>query len=175
MQIALSVSREPHRSRPRHRANPHASTNPQASTLQDPKADRPTPPLVSSPGEIAGDRTLGFAQIRACAAGLVATAFVLAPARPRLSQRQRSSAPPAPAPAIPLPRQQPSRRARRTTGSPRLSGSHAAGGRRHPSRYRFPDGIGRPSGQERSSHLGHARDRNARKRITRRSPVRRSL
>ena len=43
-----------------------------------------------------------------------------------------------------LPRQQPSRRARRTTGSPRLSGSHAARGRRHPPRYCFPDGIGRP-------------------------------
>jgi len=49
----------------------------------------------------------------------------------------------------PMPRQQPSRPARRTTGSPRLSGSHAARGRRHPPRYRFPDGI-RPdrTGQE---------------------------
>ena len=45
--------------------------------------------------------------------------------------------------AMPLPRQQPSRRARRTAGSPRLSGSHAARGRRHPPRYCFPDGIGR--------------------------------
>ena len=44
---------------------------------------------------------------------------------------------------IALPRQQPSRRARRTTGSPRLSGSHAARGRRHPPRYCFLDGIGR--------------------------------
>jgi hypothetical protein len=42
------------------------------------------------------------------------------------------------------PRQQPSRRARRTTGSPRLSGRHAARGRRHPPRYCFPDDIGRP-------------------------------
>ena len=46
-------------------------------------------------------------------------------------------------PAMPLPRQQPSRRARRTTGSPRLSGSNATRGRRHPPRYCFPDGIGR--------------------------------
>jgi len=45
--------------------------------------------------------------------------------------------------AMPLPRQQPSRRTRRTTGSPRLSGSHAARGRRHPPRYCFLDGIGR--------------------------------
>jgi hypothetical protein len=42
-----------------------------------------------------------------------------------------------------MPRQQPSRRARRTTGSPRLCGSHAARGRRHPPHYCFPDGIGR--------------------------------
>ena len=41
------------------------------------------------------------------------------------------------------PRQQPSRPARRTTGSPRLSGSHAARGRGHPPRYCFPDAIGR--------------------------------
>ena len=54
--------------------------------------------------------------------------------------------------AIGLPRQQLSRRARRTTGPPRLSGSHAARGRRHPPRYcSFPDDMGDPSGQERSS------------------------
>jgi hypothetical protein len=62
-----------------------------------------------------------------------------------------------------LPRQQPSRRARRTTGSPRLSGSHAARGRRHSRAIAFPmasAGPHRPRGQKRSSRLGHARDRN---------------
>jgi hypothetical protein len=65
--------------------------------------------------------------------------------------------------ATPLPRQQPSRLARRTTGSPRLSGSHAARGRRHSRAIAFPmasAGPHRPRGQKRSSRLGHARDRN---------------
>ena len=57
--------------------------------------------------------------------------------------RRRALARRPPAGVIPLPRQQPSRRARRTTGSPRLSGSHAARGRRHPPRYCFPMAFGR--------------------------------
>ena len=47
--------------------------------------------------------------------------------------------------ACAMPRQQPSRPARRTTGSPRPSGSHAARGRRHPPHFRFR-GIGRSLG-----------------------------
>ena len=72
--------------------------------------------------------------------------------------------------AIGLPRQQPSRPARRTTGSPRLSGSHAARGRRHPPRYCFPDGIGRTPQAKTPEAIvppGHARDRNARKALAR--------
>ena len=60
----------------------------------------------------------------------------------RHPRRQPSSRP-----SCALPRQQPSRRARRTTGSPRLSGSHAARGRRHPPRYCFVYGVGCPSAQ----------------------------
>ena len=61
-------------------------------------------------------------------------------------------------------RQQQPCRVQRTTDSPRLSGSHAARGRRDPPHYSFPDGIGRPRRpEEKSSRLGHARDCNARK------------
>ena len=65
--------------------------------------------------------------------------------------------------AIGLPRQQPSRRARRTTGSPRLSGSHAAGGRRHPPGYCSCLRRRLPLRPERSSRVGRPRDCNARK------------
>ena len=77
--------------------------------------------------------------------------------------------------AMPLPRTQSSRRGQRTAASARRCTSRAVRGRRRPPRHWFPDGVGRPPGQEQSSCLGHARDRNARNPITPRSPVRRSL
>ena len=63
------------------------------------------------------------------------------------------------------PRTQSSRRGQRTAASARRCTSRAVRGRRRPPRHCFPDGVGRPPGQEQSSCLGHARDRNARNAI----------
>ena len=73
------------------------------------------------------------------------------------------------------PRQQPSRRARRTTGSPRLSGvmQLEAGGIRRA--IAFPIASAGPSSQERSSRLGRPRYSFARDPITPRSPLGLSL
>ena len=74
-----------------------------------------------------------------------------------------------------LPRTQSSRRGQRTAASARRCISRAVRGRRRPPRHCFPDGVGRPPGQEQSSCLGHARDRNARRAIAWRPVPRRSL
>jgi hypothetical protein len=64
------------------------------------------------------------------------------------------------------PRTHSSRRGQRTAASARRCTSRAVRGRRRPPRHCFPDGVGRPPGQEQSSCLGHARDRSAREAIT---------
>jgi len=64
-----------------------------------------------------------------------------------------------------MPRQHTCRPARRTTGSPRLSGSHTARASGILRTIAFPMASPDPSSQERLSRLGHARDRNARNAI----------
>jgi hypothetical protein len=103
-----------------------------------------------------------------------ATPFALRPARVAPLLLRRSSTPTAAAPARALPRPQSSRRGWRTAASPRRCTSRAAGGRRHPPRYRFyaasadpPARSNRPASAdraiatrgERSRHAGHRDDR----------------
>ena len=104
---------------------------------------RPDPDFAPTPGSTERASLVLPPNPARLPSGILATAFVLLNPRTGRAHWRRSSTPPPPAPACALPRQQPSRRARRTTGSPRLSGSHAARGRRYPPRYCFPDGIGR--------------------------------
>ena len=94
-----------------------------------------------------------------------------APAAPTIALTSRGRA----SRAIAWPRTQSSRRGQRTAASARRCTSRAVRGRRRPPRHCFPDGVGRPPGQEQSSCLGHARDRNARNAIARRGPAGRAL